>query len=369
MPETKTPDQSIALPAVAQPKDIVEISQADAAEKAEIDSLVGAIDMSDTHSIISFGTKAQSELRTISQQMLDGVRNKDTGPAGEVLNDMVLQIRGFDVSDLVEGQSWWKKLLSFATPVARAIQRYESVKGQITALQSKLEGHKSTLLRDIEFLDRQYDAAVGYYDALGLHIAAGKEKLRLLDETDLPKAKTEADAGDAVAAEAYRKLMSARGDLERKVHDLELTRQVTMQALPSIGLVQDNDKSLVVKIDSTVTNTIPLWEIQLSQALTIQRSREAAETIREANDLTNDLLKQNAANLKKSNAEIRTELERGVFDIEAVEQANRDLIDTIAESIQIAKDGKAKRADAETRLADCEKQLKDALVSAEELGG
>ncbi len=165
-------------------------------------------------------------------------------------------------------------------------------------------------------------------------------------------------------AQALRDLRSARDDLERRVHDLKLTRQVTMQSLPSIRLVQENDKSLVTKINSTLVNTVPLWETQLAQAVTIQRSREAATSIKEANDLTNELLTANAKNLQETNRVIRTEMERGVFDIEAVKQANATLIATINESLAIADEGKAKRAAAEADLEKMEHDLRDTLASA-----
>ena len=159
-------------------------------------------------------------------------------------------------------------------------------------------------------------------------------------------------------------MRAARDDLERRVHDLKLTRQVTMQSLPSIRLVQENDKSLVTKINSTLVNTVPLWENQLAQAVTNQRSADAAAAVRDANDLTNELLTANAANLRESNKMIREEMERGVFDIEAIKQANADLIGTIEESLAIADEGKAKRAEAEAELQKMEVELRDTLAAA-----
>ncbi len=169
-------------------------------------------------------------------------------------------------------------------------------------------------------------------------------------------------------AQELRDLRAARDDLERRVHDLKLTRQVTMQSLPSIRLVQENDKSLVTKINSTLVNTVPLWEQQLAQAITIQRSSEASDAVREANDLTNELLTRNAENLRMANRSIREEMERGVFDIEAVKSANENLIATINESLQIADQGKARRAAAEAELEHMEQELKTALASAKSGG-
>ena len=207
-----------------------------------------------------------------------------------------------------------------------------------------------------------------FYDELALYIAAGEEKLRDLDATIIPAKEAEveaaAEADKVMKAQELRDLRAARDDLERRVHDLKLTRQVTMQSLPSIRLVQENDKSLVTKINSTLVNTVPLWETQLAQAVTIQRSADAAKAVREANDLTNELLTSNAANLRESNKIIREEMERGVFDIEAIKKANADLIGTIEESLQIADEGKAKRKAAEADLQQMEKDLRDTLAAA-----
>ena len=229
-------------------------------------------------------------------------------------------------------------------------------------------GHEHTLLKDIKSLDMLYGKTLEFYDELGLYIAAGQEKLNELDTTTIPAKEAEVTAAaendQVMEAQELRDLRAARDDLERRVHDLKLTRQVTMQSLPSIRLVQENDKSLVTKINSTLVNTVPLWETQLAQAVTIQRSAEAAAAVREANDLTNELLTANAANLRSSNKMIREEMERGVFDIEAVKQANADLIGTIQDSLAIADQGKAQRAAAEEELKKMEGELRDTLASA-----
>ncbi len=216
--------------------------------------------------------------------------------------------------------------------------------------------------------DKKIYIDLDFYDELALYIAAGEEKLTELDSHDIPEKEAEVQAApedqQVMKAQELRDLRAARDDLERRVHDLKLTRQVTMQSLPSIRLVQENDKSLVTKINSTLVNTVPLWETQLAQAVTIQRSAEAAAAVRDANDLTNELLTSNAANLRESNKMIREEMERGVFDIEAVKQANADLIGTINESLAIADEGKAKRAAAEEELQKMEAELRDTLAAA-----
>jgi len=335
-----------------------------------IDARVAEIDIADTNSIISFGSKAQSELQDISQSMLAGVRNKDTGPAGDALRGMVTSIRGFTVeeNDLRRDRTLWEKLLGRVAPIANFSARFENVQGQIDRITDELLGHEHVLLKDIKSLDMLYEKTLEFYDELALYISAGEEKLFTIDAIDIPskeKAVNEAAEEDKVIkAQELRDLRSARDDLERRVHDLRLTRQVTMQSLPSLRLVQENDKSLVTKINSTLTNTVPLWETQIAQAITIQRSADAAQAVSGANDLTNELLTANAANLRETNKTVRQEMERGVFDIDAIKQANADLIGTIEESLQIADEGKARRAEAEGELREMESRLKTTLASA-----
>ncbi|RYH01865.1 toxic anion resistance protein [Salipiger sp. IMCC34102] len=363
--------EQIAAAVLAQPaQEVVTLERADEATSREIESRMAEIDLGDTGSIVSFGSAAQSELQAISQSMLTGVRNKDVGPAGDSLREIVSTIRGFSVSELDVGRkrSWWEKLLGRATPMTKFVARFEEVQGQIDRVTDDLLRHETVLLKDIEQLDQLYEKTLAFYDELGLYIAAGEARLARIDGEEIPAkealVKGAPDQDGVMAAQELRDLRAARDDLERRVHDLKLTRQVTMQSLPSIRLVQENDKSLVTKINSTLVNTVPLWETQLAQAVTIQRSSEAATAVREANDLTNELLTANAKNLRTANAEIRTEMERGVFDIEAVKAANADLIATIEESLAIADDGKARRAEAEKELQNMENELKSTLSVA-----
>jgi uncharacterized protein YaaN involved in tellurite resistance len=349
---------------------IVPLAQATPAQSDEIRRRMAELDMSNTTSIVSFGSRAQAELQVISQSMLQGVRNKDVGPAGDSLRDMVTAIRGFSVDelDVRRDRSLWEKITGQMTPVAKFTAKFEEVQGQIDKITDDLLKHEHLLLKDIESLDQLYGKTLAFYDELALYIAAGEEKLREIDTVTIPAKEAEVQAASeeqgVMRAQELRDMRASRDDLERRVHDLKLTRQVTMQSLPSIRLVQENDKSLVTKINSTLVNTVPLWETQLAQAVTIQRSAEAAEAVREANDLTNELLKANAENLREANKTIREEMERGVFDIEAVKAANENLIATINESLQIADAGKAKRAAAEVELVKMEHDLKETLAAA-----
>ena len=363
---------AVVLPEPRQ--ELLVIAEESKPVRKQIRARIDELDMTNTQSIIEFGSGAQSELQVMSQERLAGVRNKDVGPAGEALRNMVTSIRGFSVDELNPNRkhTWWDRLLGRAAPMAKFLARYETVQGQIDKIQDELLEHEHILLKDIKSLDTLYAKTLAFYDELAIYIAAGEHKLETLDADDIPAKEREVEAAPeneaVMKAQELRDLRAARDDLERRVHDLKLTRQVTMQSPPSIRLVQENDKSLVTKINSILVNTVPLWETQLAQAVTIHRSREAARTVSEANDLTNELLKANATNLKEANAEVRREMERGVFDIEAVKQANQTLIATIEESLQIADEGKAKRAAAEVELQAMEKELKDTLAAAKARG-
>ena len=347
----------------------------DPATRAEIDQIKASIDPADTQYIVRFGSEAQEGLQEISQRMLGDVRNKDVGPAGGHLRDMVTTLRGFSIGpgDARVEPRWWERLLRIVTPGAKLYARFEKVRDQIDAITADLVRHEQTLIGDIASLDQLYDRTLDFYHKLALFIAAGKERLADMEGHEIPALAKEAEAaadvkggeGDGMmAAQRLRDLRAARDDLERRVHDLELTRQVTMQSLPSIRMIQENDKSLVTKINSTIVNTIPLWETQLAQALTIERSAQAARAVREAGDLTNDLLTANAENLRESNRVVREEMERGVFDIEAVQKANDALVATIEDSLKIAEEGKRRRAEADGKLQAMETKLRDTLIEA-----
>jgi uncharacterized protein YaaN involved in tellurite resistance len=367
---TRQLDTALAAATASLPevKDaLVPYNEASGAERKEIESLISQIDIRDTSSIIFFGAKAQQQLTTISDQMLEGVRNKDIGPAGDSLNNMVSTLRGFELDDLDPNKkpSLFARLLGRAKPVAKFLQQYEEVRKQIDRITDDLEQHKVKLLTDITSLDRLYTANLEYFHTLERYIAAGREKLRQLDEELIPSLQRDAEGStDVLKAQGLRDLRSARDDLERRVHDLALTRQVTMQSLPSIRLVQENDKGLVTKINSTLANTVPLWRQQLATAVTIFRSGEAARSVKGATDLTNELLERNAETLKTANIEARTQIERGVFDIESVKKANQTLISTIEDSLRIADEGKRARVVAERELVQTESALRQALASA-----
>ncbi|WP_295540524.1 toxic anion resistance protein [uncultured Thiohalocapsa sp.] len=367
--DTSAPAETLAA---ALTNDIVPLDAAPPAEQQQIKALLAELDLTDSSAIMHFGAKAQQQLTEVSDQMLEGVRSKDTGAAGATLSQMVGTLRGFDVDALDPNakKGFFARIFGAGKPILKFLQEYEAVRDHIERITIDLERHKTRLLTDVTSLDRLYDANLSYFRELEHYIAAGDAKLRELDEATIPQlAAAVEQSADMVQTQHLRDLRGARDDLERRVHDLRLTRQVAMQALPSIRLVQENDKGLINKINSTLVNTVPLWRQQLAQAITIYRSGRAAETVRAATDLTNELLRANAENLKSANAEARKQIERGVFDIETVKQANQALIETIEESLRIADEGKRARAAATAELTQMEADLRQSLAAASAAGG
>ena len=325
------------------------------------------LDINDRKTIIYFGSSAQEQLDDISNRMIDGVQNKDIGAAGAALNEMVASIRGFDMDEFNPNRklAWWQKFFGVTKPLVKFIQEYETVRDQIDNIANSLEKHKSQLMTDVVSLDKLYDANLNYYRNLEIYIKAGETKLEELDDKIIPEyeAKVAQSDNDMLAIQNLKEIRGFRDELERRVHDLRLSRQVTMQSLPSIRLIQENDKSLISKITSTLVNTVPLWRNQLAQTVTIFRSHDTANAVKDAADLTNELLEKNAEGLREANAEVRKQMERGIFDIESIKKANETFIATLDDSLRIAEEGKLARSEALLELQKTEKELKDALLA------
>jgi len=369
--ETKT-KEVIETAIIEQSTQVPEVMEN---EVTALQDALGELDINDRKSIIYFGSSAQEKLDDISNRMIDGVQNKDIGAAGDALNKMVASIRGFDMDEYNPNKKlpWWKKLFGMASPLVDFIQEYENVRDQIDMVSNELERHKSTLMTDIISLDKLYVANLDYFRNLELYIKAGETKLEELEEQIVPEyeKKVQESADDMMVIQELKEVRGFRDELERRVHDLRLSRQVTMQSLPSIRLIQENDKSLISKITSTLVNTVPLWRNQLAQTVAIFRSHDAAIATKEAADLTNELLEKNAEGLREANTQVRKQMERGVFDIESIKKANETFIATLNDSLRIAQEGKEARDTARLELQKTEQELKDALLSvkakAEEL--
>ena len=352
------------------PSEVVPYATLSAERRSEIDKAIAEIDLTDSRSILFFGTAAQDAVTAVADEMLEGVRTKETGAAGQALNQLVTTLRDMPVTQTgIERPGLVKRMFGGGRSLAKMLRRYEQVRDQVDEISNRLDTHTSMLMKDIGMLDRLYEKTLDYFRQLEVYIAAGEERLRQLDTGTLPALAREVEAGgDVVKAQELGDLRARRDELERRVHDLRLTRQITMQSLPSIRIVQQNDKALVAKIASTMANTIPLWRQQLAMTLTIARSAEAGETLQKATDLTNELLTANAETLRTSTQAIRTQTERGIVDVAAVKQANDALIATIDDALKIAEDGKRQRADAARQLEACEAELKGAMLTARDRG-
>jgi uncharacterized protein YaaN involved in tellurite resistance len=331
-----------------------------------VTELASRIDLNDPVSITRFGQEAQGRAASAADAMLGAARSDSVGEAGDSLSKLLATLRGFDVTKLDSKPGLIARLFSRAgTETAAILQRYESVRGQVEAIGDKLDTHRTRLMEDVERLERLYEATLGWFHSLADHVAAGEAVLARTDAEAIPAAERAAeDPNDALAPQRLRDLRAAREDLDRRVHDLRLTRQVAMQALPSIRLIQENDKALAGRIYSVLANTVPLWRTQLAQALALQRMREAGQAVRAATDLTNELLTANAEGLRRANIEVRTEIERGVVDLEAVQKANVALVSTIEDSLRIAQEGRERRVAATKALGEAEAEIRRALVSA-----
>jgi len=374
MPQTvqKNPETAGALPAAVKEQiEAAVLEQSDTLpsllpeEQNELEKAMAEIDLNDRNSVIYFGSSAQEKLDEISNRMLEGVKSQDTGAAGNTLNNMVAKIRGFDMDELNPNKklSWWDRLLGRAKPLAVFLQQYEEVRDHIDVISQDLEKHKATLMKDLVSLEKLYEANLDYFHKLELYILAGEKKLEEFNTKILPEYEEAAKGEEMLAVQNLKDMRAFRDDLERRVHDLRLSRQVAMQALPSIRLIQENDKSLINKITSTLVNTVPLWRNQLAQTVTIFRSHEAAGAIKDATDLTNELLEKNAEGLREANAEVRRQMERGIFDIDSIKKANQTLIDTLNDSLRITEEGKAARKKAIHELEETEAKLKEALLA------
>ena len=346
---------------------LVAAQELDAADTAKVYEIAKTINMSDTNSIISFGVDAQRGLTEHSDCILKGVRNKDTGPAGEVMNNLMVQVRtlGLDSLDPNAKQSLLGRIFKSLTPVQKFIQSYETIESQVDSMVSKLEREKQTLSRDIIMLDGMYEEALKFFHDLELYIQAANLKLDEVNTVDVPALAAQVEASDSMEdTQALRDLQERALDLERKINDLLLTRTATMQLLPQLRMIQDVDKGLVNKIQSSILVTIPMWKTQIAMAITLWRQASAIKTEQAVADATNEMMVKNAALLKQGSGDARRAMERGVVDIETLKKVNGDLIETIKEATQIAIEGKKARVKAQSEMVQLEADLKTALKDA-----
>ena len=351
-----------AAPAAPEASPRLDDSQLTDAERKAIADFVGKLDVTNPDHVLLFGADAQKKIADFSDTALDAVKTQDTGEVGNMLINLVTELKGFEAD--TEEPKGLKKLFSKPTDaVERMKARYTKVSGNVENIADSLENYQAQLLKDVAMFDRLYDQNSDYFHQLTLYIIAGEEKLQQVREGELKEMQEKAaKSGDAMDAQRANDLAAQCDRFEKKLHDLKLTRQVAMQMAPQIRLLQNNDSLLVERIQSTLSNTLPLWKSQMVLALGLHHSQQALKAQTAVTDMTNELLKKNAEALKMGTVETANEAERGIIDIETLVQTNQSLIDTINEVMTIQQEGRTKRIEAEKTMAQMETELKKKLL-------
>jgi len=369
-PDGESSPTAVAIPAanaLELSKDEVavaklDISQLSDEEQKQVRDFAEKIDITDTNAVLTYGAASQRNIASFSENTLKSVRSKDMGEVGQMLSGLVVELRGF--SDTGEGK---KGFLGIRKKIRNKIEtmkaEYAKVSVNVDKIADLLEKHQVTLLKDAAMLDKMYDVNQAYFKELTMYILAGKQKLEECRTVELPKlhekAKETGQPEDAQAANDYANMINR---FEKKLHDLELTRMISIQMAPQIRLVQNNDVLMVEKIQTSIVNTIPLWKSQMVLALGMHNAQQAMEAQREVTNMTNELLNKNAEALRTGTIEIAKESERGIVDIETLVNTNRMLIDTLEDVRSIQTEGSQRRAAAEVELGRIEGELKHKLL-------
>ena len=356
----KSIQEQPAPQAEAAPK--LDDSQLTPAERQAIDSFLNKLDITNPDHVLLFGADAQKKIADFSDTALEAVRTQDTGEVGNMLANLITQLKGFE-NDAEEPKGLKKLFASAESRIQRMTASFNKVSTNVESISNSLEGYQAQLLKDVAMFDRLYDQNSAYFRQLTLYIIAGDEMLTRVREGELKELMAKADAsGDALDAQKANDLAAQCDRFEKKLHDLKLTRQVSMQMAPQIRLLQNNDSLLVERIQSTLSNTLPLWKSQMVLALGLHNSQQALKAQTAVTNMTNELLRKNAETLKMGTIETAKEAERGIIDIETLVETNQSLIDTINEVMQIQRDGHTKRIEAEKTLYKMEGELKQKLL-------
>lgn len=334
------------------------------AEREKVEAFVEKIDITDTAGVLSYGVGSQRKVSEFSERALAGVRNNDLGEIGNDISSLIVTLKDFDPDQ--QEKSGPLSIFHKAKNSIEALRtRYTAVEKNVREISDTLEGHQRTLLKDIATLDQLYALNEAYFKELTMYVVAGKEKLEQVRSGELAQLQAKAaQTGLAEDAQAARDLAQKCDRFEKRIYDLELTRQVALQTAPQIRMVQNSDAVMAEKIQSTVVNTIPLWKNQMVIALGIEHATQAARAQREVADMTNELLKKNADKLKVATVDAAREAERGVVDIETLKHTNEQLISTLDEVKRVQAEGREKRRQAEGELTQIEEELKAKLLEA-----
>lgn len=328
-------------------------------EQAKVEQIRQSIDFTDTSAMVQYGTGAQKDITSFSDDILSKVRSKDTGEAGELMRNLLVKVNDVGVSDLTKNSVFG----SVRSKLKKFSARYQKMEGQIDEIANNLDKQRVTLLNDINMYDTMYQKNLDYFKELDLYIRAGKEELQHVQTEVIPKLREQvAQSTDPMAPQVVKDYEDSANRFEKKLYDLELSRTISLQMAPKIRLIQSNDRELAEKIQTSILNTIPIWKNQIVLAIGLARQKEALEMQRAVTDTTNELLKKNAELLKQQSVDVAKESERGIVDIETLEKVNTDLIDTINETIEIHKKGHEQRMAAEQKLVQIEGDLKKTLL-------
>ena len=334
-------------------------------EKDAIEEFNKKIDVNDASQILQFGVPAQEKISKFSDSILEDVKTKNTGEVGDLLASLVSEIKSFDSSIAVSDKSGFLEKLfgSAKKSIDKIIAKYSKIEKNIDTIETGLEKDKLQMLKDITIFDTMYEKNLEYFKELSLYIIAGERKLEELKSTTLPELKKKAEkSGDQIDIQKVQDLEQMINRFEKKIYDLKTTRIISIQMAPQIRLLQNNEAELVEKIQSSITNTIPLWKNQMVLALGINNAKQALKGQQAVSKLTNDMLVKNSETLKQGSIEIAEESEKAIVNIETLQKTNRDLIDTLDAVIKIHEDGRVKRAEAEKELQNIERELKEKML-------
>jgi uncharacterized protein YaaN involved in tellurite resistance len=353
---------SLNLNTAPMENDSLSISSLSEAEQQSVKDFVKQININDNNAVVTYGSSAQKKIADFSDTVLKNVRSKDLGEAGELLSGLVVEIQNFD--SIGEEKKGIFALISNAKKtVDKMVASYSKVEVNVEKITESLENHRRQLLKDIAIYDSMFENNYNYFKELNMYIIAGKEKLREIEEVTIPQLRAKAEtSNDEIDAQKLNDVLNAQNRFEKKIHDLLLSRTISLQMAPQIRLVQNNNSQLVDKIQSTIVNSIPLWKNQIVIALGLAHSKQALETQKQVTSMTNELLKKNSEMLKTGSIEIARESEKGIVEIETVQKTNKDLIETIKTVLEIQQKGSEARHAAEIELGKIEDELKQALI-------
>lgn len=354
-------EEDVKAPDVVEEKqEVLDDSMLSEEEKMQVEAFARQIDITNSSVILQYGAGTQKKLADFSETALDNVKSKDLGEVGELLSNVVTELKDFDEEETKGFLGLFKKT---SNKLEAMKAKYAKAETNINEICKVLEGHQVQLLKDVAVLDKMYELNLTYFKELSMYILAGKKKLQEVRANELQELIRKAQAsGLPEDAQAAKDLDAMCNRFEKKIHDLELTRTISMQTAPQIRLVQSNDTLMVEKIQSTVVNTIPLWKSQMVLALGVEHSAQAAEAQRQVTDMTNELLRKNAEKLKLATVEVSQESERGIVDIETLKATNESLITTLDEVMRIQQEGRVKRQEAEAEMQRMENELKQKLL-------